>query len=88
MVTKTYQSIGRSAFAGLLGGTRQRKAYEAQKDAVDRHILGLGEEVLLFPGHGPATTVGEERAHNPFFHCLHKCIVIISPNDGNLPLFL
>ena len=59
--------VGDALFAGSLGGTRQRKAYEAQQDAVDRHILGLREEVLLFPGHGPATTVGEERAHNPFF---------------------
>ena len=59
--------VGDALFAGSLGGTRQRKAYETQQDAVDRHILGLAEEVLLFPGHGPATTVGEERAHNPFF---------------------
>ena len=59
--------VGDALFAGSLGGTSQREAYKAQQDAVDRHILGLAEEVLLFPGHGPATTVGEERAHNPFF---------------------
>ena len=59
--------VGDALFAGSLGGTRQRKAYVTQQDAVEQHILSLGEEVLLFPGHGPATTVGEERAHNPFF---------------------
>ena len=37
------------------------------KNRLMENVLGLGEEVLLFPGHGPATTVGEERAHNPFF---------------------
>ena len=60
--------VGDALFAGSLGGTGQQKAYVAQQDAVEQHILSLGEEVLLFPGHGPATTVGEERAHNPFFH--------------------
>ena len=59
--------VGDALFAGSLGGTRRRKAYVAQQDAVEQHILSLGEEILLFPGHGPATPVGEERAHNPFF---------------------
>jgi glyoxylase-like metal-dependent hydrolase (beta-lactamase superfamily II) len=30
-------------------------------------ILALPEETVLCPGHGPLTTVGEERQHNPFF---------------------
>ncbi len=31
------------------------------------HLLSLPKETLLLPGHGPTTTVGEERRHNPFF---------------------
>ena len=27
----------------------------------------LADRVIIYPGHGPATTVGEEKAHNPFF---------------------
>jgi len=27
----------------------------------------LPDNIQLFPGHGPATTVGEEKNHNPFF---------------------
>ena len=27
----------------------------------------LPPETLLRPGHGPLTTVGEEKEHNPFF---------------------
>jgi glyoxylase-like metal-dependent hydrolase (beta-lactamase superfamily II) len=30
-------------------------------------ILTLPNETVLCPGHGPLTTVGEEKQHNPFF---------------------
>ncbi len=29
-------------------------------------LYSLPDETLVFPGHGPATTVGHERRHNPF----------------------
>jgi glyoxylase-like metal-dependent hydrolase (beta-lactamase superfamily II) len=29
-------------------------------------ILTLPDETILWPGHGPETTVGRERRHNPF----------------------
>lgn len=29
-------------------------------------LLPLGDEVRVFPGHGPATTIGRERRFNPF----------------------
>jgi hydroxyacylglutathione hydrolase len=29
-------------------------------------LFGLGDDVLVLPGHGPATTIGEERRTNPF----------------------
>lgn len=59
--------VGDALFAGSLGGTRKRENYIAQRRAVEEYILSLDEAVVLYPGHGPATTVGEERAHNPFF---------------------
>ena len=31
------------------------------------HIFSLPFETRLLPGHGPATSVAQERAHNPFF---------------------
>jgi glyoxylase-like metal-dependent hydrolase (beta-lactamase superfamily II) len=34
--------------------------------AINAHILTLPDDYLLFPGHGPFTTVGHERRHNPF----------------------
>jgi glyoxylase-like metal-dependent hydrolase (beta-lactamase superfamily II) len=37
------------------------------QEKVRTEILALPEDTLICPGHGPLTTVGEERAHNPFF---------------------
>ena len=59
--------VGDALFAGSLGGTRSLDNYRQQHQTVGEKVLGLAEKSLLFPGHGPATTVGEERAHNPFF---------------------
>ena len=59
--------VGDALFAGSLGGTRRLDNYRAQMAAVGERILLLDEHVILYPGHGPATTVGEERVHNPFF---------------------
>ena len=30
-------------------------------------IMTLPDDTVLCPGHGPMTTVGEEKSHNPFF---------------------
>jgi len=31
-------------------------------------ILVLDDETVVLPGHGPQTTIGRERASNPFLH--------------------
>ena len=59
--------VGDALFAGSLGGTRSLQAYRQQLEAVETQLLGLEEHVTLYPGHGPATTVAEERANNPFY---------------------
>ena len=59
--------VGDALFAGSMGGTRNRTAYDEQRYAIRERILTLDENVVLYPGHGPATTVGEERLNNPFF---------------------
>jgi hydroxyacylglutathione hydrolase len=58
--------VGDALFAGSLGGTRSRAAYDGQRRAVQQLLLSLPPETVLYPGHGPATTVAEERANNPF----------------------
>jgi len=52
-------SIGRTDFPG--GNTSQLLASVREK------LFTLPEETKAYPGHGPATTIAEEKAHNPFF---------------------
>lgn len=57
--------VGDSLFAGSMGGGNI-----SYQDAVRNNlekILTLPDETILCPGHGPLTTVGEEKIHNPFF---------------------
>lgn len=51
-------SVGRT---DLPGGS-----WDQLQHSIHEEILSLDDGVRLFPGHGPATTVGEERRHNPF----------------------
>ena len=57
--------VGDSMFAGSMGG-----GSVSYKDAVENNlekILTLPDETIICPGHGPMTSVGEEKKHNPFF---------------------
>jgi hydroxyacylglutathione hydrolase len=57
--------VGDSLFAGSMGGGNV--SYEdALQNNLDK-ILTLPDKTIICPGHGPMTTVGEEKAHNPFF---------------------
>lgn len=40
--------------------------YERLMQSIEREILTLPPETVLYSGHGPATTVGTERRFNPF----------------------
>ena len=57
--------IGDTIFAGSLA--RGIDSTELLKQKVRDQIFTLPGETLLCPGHGPLTTVAEEKAHNPFF---------------------
>jgi len=35
-------------------------------DASVARLVALGDQLALYPGHGPATTIGRERRSNPF----------------------
>ncbi len=52
------RSIGRSDFPD--GNSLQLI------DSIRRQILTLPNETIIYSGHGPKTTVGAERKHNPF----------------------
>ncbi len=57
--------VGDALFAGSIGGVRGD--YAATMDNIRREILGLPDKTILCPGHGPMTTVAQERVNNPFF---------------------
>ena len=58
--------VGDTLFAGSIGRANPFSLYRAHLDSVRRRVLTLPARTILFPGHGPATTVSEELSHNPF----------------------
>ncbi len=57
--------VGDAIFAGSMGGARELLALAREK--VREQILTLPADTLICPGHGPLTTVAQEKSHNPFF---------------------
>jgi len=54
-----YGSVGRT---DLPGGSEK-----VLLDSIRRHIMTLPDDTVLYPGHGPETTVGLEKRQNPYF---------------------
>jgi hydroxyacylglutathione hydrolase len=60
--------VGDTLFAGSIGRTDLPGGdYETLIRSVKEKIFPLGDDVVIYPGHGPKTTVGRERRSNPFF---------------------
>lgn len=58
---------GDALFAGSTGRSMSPEGYGTLLASIREKILSLPPSTRLFPGHGPSTTVAEERSHNPFF---------------------
>ena len=56
--TLFYSSVGRSDMPGGNG--------PQLIDAISNKLLTLPDETVVLPGHGPQTTIGDERRGNPF----------------------
>lgn len=56
--------VGDALFAGSIGGVHDD--YNKTLATIRREILGLRDDTILCPGHGPLTTVALEKANNPF----------------------
>jgi glyoxylase-like metal-dependent hydrolase (beta-lactamase superfamily II) len=52
------QSVGRSDFPG--------GNFETLARSIREKLYNLPDEVVVYPGHGPSTTIGFEKVHNPF----------------------
>ena len=64
--------VGDALFAGSVGGIKSD--YHAALKRIRDHILSGQDNTVLAPGHGPLTTVKQEKEHNPFFPEFRKAV--------------
>lgn len=57
--------VGDAIFAGSIG--RGFQSWELARQKIREQVFTLPPATLFCPGHGPLTTVAEEKEHNPFF---------------------
>lgn len=53
-------------FAGSVGGVPDNASFDREVSSIRDKILPLGDDMVIHPGHGPATTIQLERLFNPF----------------------
>lgn len=53
-----YQGIGRTDFPGA--------NEEALIKSIKEKLLVLADDTIIYPGHGPSSTIGDEKKNNPF----------------------
>jgi hydroxyacylglutathione hydrolase len=59
--------VGDTLFAGSIGRTDLPGGDHATLIASIKTVLfGFGDDAVVYPGHGPTTTIGKERRTNPF----------------------
>jgi glyoxylase-like metal-dependent hydrolase (beta-lactamase superfamily II) len=58
--------VGDCLFAGSIGRTDLPLADGAQLERSLDRICALPDETIVYPGHGPATSIGREKRTNPF----------------------
>jgi hydroxyacylglutathione hydrolase len=62
-----YCFAGDTLFAGSIGRTDLPGGdYHTLIQSIKTRLIPLGDDVKVLPGHGPATTMGNERRYNPF----------------------
>lgn len=57
---------GDAIFAGSMGGCKTREAHHLASATLRAAFAKADPGCVILPGHGPATTVAEERVSNPF----------------------
>ncbi|HJU89612.1 MAG TPA: MBL fold metallo-hydrolase [Gemmatimonadaceae bacterium] len=60
--------VGDCIFAGSIGRTDLPFAHGPDLARSLERICTLPDETVLYPGHGPKTTIGREKADNPFLN--------------------
>ena len=57
---------GDTLFAGAIGKAEDQADLRLEVQNIRRSLLALPPSTRVFPGHGPATTIGAEKAFNPY----------------------
>lgn len=59
--------VGDTLFAGSIGRTDFPGGdFATLKSSIQDKLFTLGDDVRVYTGHGPETTIGHEKQHNPF----------------------
>ena len=71
LVGDGFALVGDVVFAGSVGRTDfPGTSWDVLSQSIKRELFTLPDETILFPGHGPSTTIGRERSTNPFLQDL------------------
>ena len=63
--------VGDTLFAGSIGRTDLPGGdYQTLIGSIRHVLFAFGDDARVHPGHGPSTTIGRERATNPFLQAL------------------
>ncbi len=67
LYTADFVFVGDTLFAGSIGRTDfPGGSFETLKESIRNKLFVLGDQVKVYAGHGPPTTIGQERRSNPF----------------------
>ena len=73
LLGKGYVFTGDTLFAGSVGRTDRidgsfnpDASWKDELNSISNKLLKLSDETVVYPGHGPPTTIGRERRTNPF----------------------
>jgi glyoxylase-like metal-dependent hydrolase (beta-lactamase superfamily II) len=61
-------------FAGSIGRTDLKFCDPAKMEESLAKMAELGDSTVVYPGHGPTTTIGRERATNPFLNGVARLV--------------
>lgn len=66
--------VGDCIFAGSVGRTDLPLANGVELERSLERICTLPDETVLYPGHGPATTIAREKMQNPFLNGMARIV--------------